>query len=124
MRTVDAAWNWSSWTRAGPPVRVLTAPRSLRGRVYAYDVPARWKLDAPVTMNHGIYQKADRIFHGLLLASDAMTASSADASIYFAPIYVGALVNKTSRRSDRLADVDAALACGGLCADTLADRHP
>ena len=57
---------------------------------------------------HGVYLKADRILHDLLLRSDAVTQMLPRRRVlhYFVPLYIGMLGES---RSARISALDAAL---------------
>ena len=108
-------WNISSWLlpEAFPSSWPIHVPFALTGRVYIHSLPERFnKLnDGPITMKHGVYLKAERIFHELLMRSDAITPSIDSASLFFVPVYTGLLaMNTDSRRAGRVDEFSAALA--------------
>ena len=105
-------WNISTW--ATLPSSAVRVPAALNSRVYVLSLPSRFNeaVDTAITMKHGVYLKAERIVHTLLLRSAARATTLADASRYFVPLYVGMLGNaktESGRRHARLAELDAAL---------------
>lgn len=99
-----ASWNVSSW--AALPSSVVV-PASLQKRIFVLSsLPRRFNaaVDLPIAMKHGVYLKAERIVHELLLASRARAHTVSLAHRYFVPLYVGMLGKKQSR----LAELDAA----------------
>ena len=108
-------WNISDWLRVPwPPQTLIRAPESIRSRIWVYELPERFNtdVDGPVAMKHGVYLKAERIFHSFLLHSTAVTRRYREASLYFVPMYTGllSLASSTGRRSARQQLVAAALA--------------
>ena len=108
-----AIWNLSAWGPA--PSETISVPGPLRHRVFIMPVDSRFNadVDLPVQMKHGVYQKAERIFHEYLKHSTAVTSSVSRARLFFVPIYVGMLGQSQSggrsKRSARLDELDEAL---------------
>ena len=99
-------WNLTSWADVAPSLRI---PPTLAHRIVIVPLPSRFNadVDTAIQMKHGVYLKAERIFHDMISRSNADAASSRYSALYFVPIYFGQLGNS---RSSRLEEVDAAFA--------------
>ena len=100
----------SAW--APLPHHPLRVPQPLIKRVIVPPLPPRFNalVDGPIAMKHGVYLKAERILHELLLHSRASRATAAvppTDALYFVPVYVSQI---GSSRTSRLSELDAALA--------------
>ena len=107
-------WNISSWARL--PRGDVSAPSALALRILPLPPRFNRDVDSAVHMKHGVYLKAEVIFHELLLRLDRReeaTRGPAPLPLFFVPLYTGQLGSasvESGKRSSRLEEVDAAFA--------------